>query len=60
MSITTDAIDLLRELIHNACVNDLTSDSRAEYRNAEALERFFANAHQRRSSVLNRTPAVSR
>ena len=35
-------IDLLRQLIRNACVNDLTADSGQEVRNAETLEEFFA------------------
>lgn len=35
-------LDLLQEMIRNACVNDLTPDSGEEYRNAETLERFFA------------------
>ena len=35
-------IDLLRQLIRNACVNDLTPDSGQEVRNAETLEEFFA------------------
>lgn len=35
-------IDLLRQLIRNACVNDLTADSAQEVRNAETLEEFFA------------------
>lgn len=42
MSVSTDTVTLLCELIRNACVNDLTSDSGAEHRNAETLERFFA------------------
>ncbi|WIM67824.1 M20/M25/M40 family metallo-hydrolase [Corynebacterium breve] len=44
MSLTETAIELLRELIQNACVNDLTSDSGSEARNAETLERFFAHS----------------
>lgn len=36
-------IDLLRQLIRNACVNDLTPDSGQEVRNAETLEEFFAD-----------------
>lgn len=36
------AVELLRELVQNACVNDLTADSGQEIRNADTLERFFA------------------
>lgn len=35
-------ITLLRDMIRNACVNDLTADSGAEARNADTLEAFFA------------------
>ncbi|WP_448853231.1 M20/M25/M40 family metallo-hydrolase [Corynebacterium frankenforstense] len=38
----TETLDLLRELIRNACVNDLTADSGEERRNAETLKAFFA------------------
>lgn len=41
-SLTDDTIALLKELIQNACVNDLTADSGEEFRNADTLERFFA------------------
>ena len=43
MTLYDDTLALLRELIRNACVNDLTADSGAEYRNADTLERFFAD-----------------
>lgn len=36
------AVSLLKELIRNACVNDLTPDSGNEVRNADTLESFFA------------------
>lgn len=36
-------IDLLKRLIRNACVNDLTPDSGEEVRNAETLEEFFSD-----------------
>lgn len=36
------AVGLLKELIRNACVNDLTPDSGNESRNADTLQRFFA------------------
>ncbi|QWW19055.1 M20/M25/M40 family metallo-hydrolase [Schaalia sp. 19OD2882] len=34
-------LELLRELVRNACVNDLTPDSGQEVRNADTLEAFF-------------------
>ena len=37
-------IELLKQLIRNACVNDLTADSGNEVRNAQSLEDFFADA----------------
>src|SRR5690625_7792673 len=40
MSLYDDTLDLLQELIRNACVNDLTADSGEEYRNAATLEKF--------------------
>ncbi|SDS66145.1 M20/M25/M40 family metallo-hydrolase [Corynebacterium timonense] len=43
-SLTDSSLALLRELIANACVNDLTADSGNEVRNADTLERFFAGA----------------
>ena len=42
MTLYDDTLPLLRELIRNACVNDLTPDSGQEIRNADTLERFFA------------------
>lgn len=41
MSLYEDTLELLQELIRNACVNDLTADSGEEYRNAATLEKFF-------------------
>ncbi|MDK8626676.1 M20/M25/M40 family metallo-hydrolase [Corynebacterium appendicis] len=35
-------VELLKQLIRNACVNDLTADSGDEVRNAETLEEFFS------------------
>lgn len=37
----TESLDLLRTLVRNACVNDLTPDSGQEVRNADTLEDFF-------------------
>lgn len=37
------AISLLKDLIRNGCVNDLTPDSGHEERSADALEEFFAD-----------------
>lgn len=42
MSLYEDTLQLLRELISNACVNDLTPDSGGEERNARTLKAFFA------------------
>ncbi|ALC06878.1 hypothetical protein CDES_12670 [Corynebacterium deserti GIMN1.010] len=41
MTLYDDTLTLLKELIRNACVNDLTPDSGQEIRNATSLERFF-------------------
>lgn len=37
-----ETVELLREMIRNACVNDFTPGSGQEVRNAQTLERFFA------------------
>lgn len=37
----TESLDLLRTLVRNVCVNDLTPDSGQEVRNADTLEDFF-------------------
>lgn len=42
--VSAATIALLKELIANACVNDLTADSGEEVRNADTLERFFAGS----------------
>lgn len=42
MSLFSETLELLRELIGNACVNDLTADSGGERRTAETLKAFFA------------------
>lgn len=42
-SLEETTVDLLKKLIRNACVNDLTADSGQEVRNAETLEEFFAD-----------------
>ncbi|WP_080791643.1 M20/M25/M40 family metallo-hydrolase [Corynebacterium pacaense] len=42
MTLYDDTLTLLKELVRNACVNDLTPDSGQEVRNADTLERFFA------------------
>ena len=41
-TVATATIALLKDLIRNACVNDLTPDSGQEVRNADTLEAFFA------------------
>lgn len=43
MALYDDTLSLLRELIRNACVNDYTPSSGQEVRNADTLERFFAD-----------------
>ncbi|MDN6100559.1 M20/M25/M40 family metallo-hydrolase [Corynebacterium flavescens] len=43
MNLYEETLELLQELIRNACVNDLTPDSGNEVRNADTLERFFAD-----------------
>lgn len=42
MTLFDETLGLLRTLVRNACVNDLTPDSGGEVRNADALEDFFA------------------
>ncbi|MEX3505339.1 M20/M25/M40 family metallo-hydrolase [Corynebacterium sp. LK2510] len=42
--LTRATVDLLTEMIRNACVNDGTPDSGFEHRNADTLEKFFAGA----------------
>jgi acetylornithine deacetylase/succinyl-diaminopimelate desuccinylase-like protein len=43
-SIETEATELLRTMIRNACVNDGTPASGGEDRNADALEAYFAGS----------------
>ena len=43
-TIETEATELLRTLIRNACVNDGTPASGHEERNADALEAYFAGS----------------
>jgi acetylornithine deacetylase/succinyl-diaminopimelate desuccinylase-like protein len=42
--LTDQTVELLRELIRNACVNDGSADSGGEARSAETLQRFFAGS----------------
>ena len=51
--LTDTTVDLLQQLIRNACVNDLTADSGQEVRNAETLEAFFAEALGEDFSVVS-------
>lgn len=44
MALYDDTLELLRVMIRNACVNDLTDDSGGEARTADTLEEFFADA----------------
>ena len=41
-SLYHDTLELLQELIRNACVNDLSADSGHEERNAQSLHNFFS------------------
>src|SRR5438067_2544979 len=43
-ALETEATELLRTMIRNACVNDGTPASGQEVRNADALEAFFAGS----------------
>ncbi|MDN6521838.1 NAD(P)H-hydrate dehydratase [Corynebacterium flavescens] len=43
MTLYDETLDLLQELIRNACVNDFTPGSGQEVRNADTLARFFAD-----------------
>ncbi len=56
MTLYNDTLPLLRELIRNACVNDLTPDSGQEVRNADTLERFFADVPDVRIQRLEPRP----
>ena len=42
--LTRQTVDLLRDLIRNACVNDGTADSGGELRSVRTLEGFFAGS----------------
>ncbi|POH64828.1 acetylornithine deacetylase [Cryobacterium zongtaii] len=42
--LTRQTVDLLRDLIRNACVNDGTADSGGEIRSVRTLEGFFAGS----------------
>lgn len=54
MTLYDDTLELLQELIRNACVNDLTPDSGFEVRNADTLENFLP-VKTSPSSALNPT-----
>lgn len=65
MTLYDDTLELLQELIRNACVNDLTADSGFEVRNADSLERFFVGSgvevqrfepHPHRTSIIFTVP----
>src|SRR5438552_17856262 len=43
-ALETEATELLRTMIRNACVNDGTPASGQEVRNADALDAYFAGA----------------
>ena len=52
--VTTEATELLRTLIRNACVNDGSADSGQEVRTVDALEDYFAGS----GLPLERHPAA--
>ena len=54
-----EALALLRDLIRNACENDLTSDSGHEERSAATIERFFADAPVRIEKLAPRPQRTS-
>ncbi|MDY7526794.1 MULTISPECIES: M20/M25/M40 family metallo-hydrolase [Cryobacterium] len=62
-ALTRATVDLLRDLIRNACVNDGTADSGGEIRSVRTLEGFFAGSgldlevvepHPGRASLITR------
>ncbi|UIZ92189.1 M20/M25/M40 family metallo-hydrolase [Corynebacterium sp. CNCTC7651] len=57
---TAAAIALLKDLIRNACVNDLTPDSGQEVRNAATLERFFSDVTDPNGTTAPSTVRVQR
>ena len=59
MALYEDTLELLQELIRNACVNDLTPDSGNEVRNADALEKFFADTPVKIQRFESRPTRVS-
>ncbi len=62
---STETIDLLQEMIRNACVNEGTPDSGHEYRSVETLADFFGvggtvvEPHPGRQSVVYRVPGTN-
>jgi len=63
MAIQTEATELLRTLIRNACVNDGTAASGQEVKSVAALEDFFAGsglALERHESLPGRGSLVAR
>jgi acetylornithine deacetylase/succinyl-diaminopimelate desuccinylase-like protein len=62
-SLESDATELLRTLIRNACVNDGTPASGHEERNADALEAYFAGsglAFERHAAAPGRVSLLTR
>jgi acetylornithine deacetylase/succinyl-diaminopimelate desuccinylase-like protein len=63
IALETEATELLRTLIRNACVNDGTPASGQEVRNADALEAYFAGsglACERYTSGPGRVSLITR
>ena len=62
-TLETDATELLRTLIRNACVNDGTPTSGQEERNADAIEAYFAGSGlrcERYSAGAGRVSLITR
>ena len=62
-TLETEATDLLRTLIRNACVNDGTPASGQEERNADAIEAYLAGsglACERHTAAPGRTSLIAR
>ena len=67
--LTRQTVDLLRDLIRNACVNDGSADSGGEIRSVRTLEGFFAGSglelevvepHPGRASLIARIRGTDR
>jgi len=68
-ALTRQTVDLLRDLIRNACVNDGSPDSGGEIRSVRTIEGFLAGSgleievvepHPGRASLVARIPGTDR